>query len=110
DAALASYEKAIQSAFREVADALATKGTIADRLSAARMNTEAAADTAALSDTRYRGGVDSFLANLVAQRSLYTARRQEVAISLIAVQNRIELYRVLGGDAELGQGAFTPAQ
>lgn len=110
DAALASYEKAIQSAFREVADALATKGTIADRLSAARMNTEAAADTAALSDTRYRGGVDSFLANLVAQRSLYTARRQEVAISLIAVQNRIELYRVLGGDAELGQGAFTAPQ
>lgn len=107
DAALATYEKAIQSAFREVADALATKGTIADRLSAARMNTEAAADTANLTELRYRGGVDSFLANLVAQRSLYTARRQEVAIQLIAVQNRIELYRVLGGDAELGQGAFT---
>ena len=71
------------------------------------MNTEAAADTANLTELRYRGGVDSFLANLVAQRSLYTARRQEVAIQLIAVQNRIELYRVLGGDAELGQSAFT---
>ncbi|WP_241773014.1 efflux transporter outer membrane subunit [Erythrobacter sp. SG61-1L] len=110
DAALATYEKAIQSAFREVSDALATKGTIADRQSAARMNTQAAADTANLTDARYRGGVDSFLANLVAQRSLYSAQRQEVAISLIAVQNRIELYRVLGGDEELGQSAFALPQ
>lgn len=101
DAALASYEKAIQTAFREVADALATHGTIEERQRAARENTEAAADTANLTDARYRGGIDSFLANLVAQRSLYTARRQEVAISLIAVQNRIELYRVLGGDSQL---------
>lgn len=101
DAALASYEKAIQTAFREVADALATQGTIGDRLAAARRNSEAAADSAQLTEARYRGGVESFLGNLVAQRSLYTARRQQTAISLIAIQNRIEIYRVLGGDAEL---------
>ncbi len=101
DAAIAAYEKAIQSAFREVADALATHGTIAERQRAARENTEAAADAANLADARYRGGIDSFLVNLVSQRSLYAARRSEVAISLIAIQNRIELYRVLGGDAEL---------
>lgn len=101
DAALAGYEKAIQQAFREVADALATQGTIGERLRAARANTEAAADSAALSDARYRGGIDSFLANLVAQRSLYAARRQQAAILLVAMQNRIELYRVLGGDAGL---------
>ena len=99
DAALAQYELAIQSAFREVADALATQGTIGRQLDAARANTEAAADTAGLSEARYRGGVDSFLANLVAQRSLYSARRQEVAVTLLAIQNRITLYRVLGADA-----------
>ena len=104
DAALASYEKAIQTAFREVADALATHGTIEERQRAARENTDAAADTANLTDARYRGGIDSFLSSLDAQRSLYSARQQEVAISLIAVQNRIELYRVLGGDRELATG------
>ncbi len=104
EAALAVYEKAIQAAFREVADALATHGTIAERQRAARANTEAAADTAALTEARYRGGVESFLGNLVAQRSLYAARRAEVAIALIALQNRIELYRVLGGDAKLAGG------
>ncbi|MBO9498086.1 MAG: efflux transporter outer membrane subunit [Novosphingobium sp.] len=101
DAAVATYEKAIQTAFREVSDALATYGTIADRQKAAAQNTEAAADTARLTDARYRGGIDSFLNSLDAQRSLYNARQAEVAITLIAVQNRITLYRVLGGDREL---------
>jgi len=101
DAALAAYERSIQTAFREVADALATEGTIEDRLNAARRNTFAAADTAQLTEERYRGGVESFLANLLSQRSLYAARRDEVAISLIALQNRLTLYRVLGSDAEL---------
>lgn len=99
DAALARYELAIQSAFREVADALATQGTIGRQLNAAQANLDAAADTASLSEARYRGGVDSFLANLVAQRSLYSARRENVAVTLLAVQNRITLYRVLGADA-----------
>ena len=101
DAALFAYQRAIQTAFREVADALATQGTIGEQLAAARRNTFAASDTADLTEARYRGGVDSFLANLVAQRSLYNARREEVAITLIALQNRIELYRVLGSDARL---------
>jgi multidrug efflux system outer membrane protein len=103
DAVLATYERAIQTAFREVADALATHGTIAERQRAARANTDAALDTANLTEARYRGGIESFLGNLVAQRSLYAARRSEVAIALIALQNRIELYRVLGGDAELAR-------
>jgi len=110
DAALAGYERAIQVAFREVADALATQGTILDRLDAAQRNTLAAADTARLTEARYRGGVDSFLASLDAQRSLYSARRQEVAITLIALQNRVELYRVLGSDALLATvSASSPA-
>lgn len=102
DAALATYEKAIQTAFREVSDALAVQGTIADRLAAAQANTEAAADTAQLTDQQYRGGIVNYLANLDAQRSLYTARRQEVAVRQAALENRVELYRDLGADTFAG--------
>lgn len=102
DAALASYEGAIQTAFREVADALAVQGTIAERLRAAAANSEAAADTAALTDARYKGGVDSFLASLDAQRSLYSARRSEIATRLLLAQTRIALFRALGGDSAAG--------
>ena len=107
DAALATYEKAIQTAFREVADALATQGTIGGRLAAARLNTEAADDTAKLTDARYRGGIDSFLANLVAQRSLYTARRDEAQVQQAALLSRIALYRSLGADSELAPASGT---
>ena len=107
DAALAGYEGAIQTAFREVADALAVQGTIAERVRAAAANTAAAADTAMLSDARYKGGVDSFLASLDAQRSLYAARRSEIATQLLLVQTRIALFRALGGDS--GAGAETAA-
>ncbi|MEO6093529.1 MAG: efflux transporter outer membrane subunit [Novosphingobium sp.] len=98
DAALAGYERAIQNAFREVSDALADQGTVGERLRAAGANTAAAADVARLAEARYHFGVDSFLASLDAQRSLYAARRLEVAVRLALVQNRIALYRVLGGD------------
>jgi len=81
-----------------VADALARQGTIADELRAAAMNTTAATDTARLTEARYRGGVASSLDNLDAQRSAYSARRSEVATQLTAVQNRVALYRALGGD------------
>jgi multidrug efflux system outer membrane protein len=102
NAALASYEKAIQTAFREVSDVLAVRGTIGDRLEAAHANTEAAADTARLTDLRYRGGIESFLANLDAQRSLYAARRQEVAVRAAMLQNMVELYRAVGADTFAG--------
>ena len=105
DAALAGYEGVIQTAFREVADALAVQGTIAERVRAVAANTAAAADTAMLSDARYKGGVDSFLASLDAQRSLYAARRSEIATQLLLVQTRIALFRALGGDS--GAGATT---
>ncbi|MGQ3100460.1 MAG: efflux transporter outer membrane subunit [Sphingopyxis solisilvae] len=105
DAALASYEGAIQTAFREVADALAVQGTIAERARAAAANTAAAADTATLTDARYKGGIDSFLASLDAQRSLYAARRSEIATQLLLVQTRIALFRALGGDSGAGGNA-----
>nr|WP_184248482.1 efflux transporter outer membrane subunit [Novosphingobium chloroacetimidivorans] len=108
DAALASYERAIQVAFREVSDALAEQGTIGERLRAASANTAAAADTAKLTEARYRGGVDSFLASLDAQRSLYGAQQSEIATRLAQANNRITLYRVLGGDAATSTAALPP--
>lgn len=103
DAALATYEGAIQTAFREVADALADQGTLQERLRAATAYRVAAVDTAMLANARYRGGVDSFLANLDAQRSLFAARQDEVATQLELVRNRVTLYRVLGGDQATGE-------
>lgn len=105
DAALATYEKAIQTAFREVSDVLAVRGTIDDRLRAAHANTVAAADTAQLTDQRYRGGIDTFLASLVAQRSLYAARRDEVTVRAAMLENLVELYRAVGADTFAGQAA-----
>lgn len=106
DAALATYEKAIQTAFSEVADALADQGTLANRLHSAEAFTEAASDTATLTEARYKQGIDSSLDNLDAQRSLYSARQSEVAVRLAVAANRITLYRVLGGDqgSEVGPG------
>ena len=103
DAALASYERAIQTAFREVADALADRGTIAERLRAARANAAAAADTQRLVDARYRGGIDPFLTSLDAQRSYYAAARSEVAVQLAEGQNAVALYRALGADNQLAR-------
>lgn len=97
DAALASYEKAIQVAFRDTADALARQGTIEDQLAAQRSSVAAAQDTSTLSEARYRAGVDSFLTSLVAQRSLFTARRSLTSVQLTSAVNRVALYQALGG-------------
>ena len=97
DAAVATYERAIQTAFREVADALAERGTIAEQL-AARGDRVTAAQTAyTLSDARYRAGVDPFLTTLDAQRTLYAAHQNLLQTRLDAASNLIELYRALGG-------------
>jgi len=98
DALLAAYEKAIQTGYREVADALARRGTIDDQLGADRLRVTASEDAYRLSDARYRGGVDSFLQALDAQRSFYTAQRNLVASELEAATNRVTLYRALGGE------------
>lgn len=99
DAAVAGYEGAIQAAFRDVADALARRGTITEQLRATRAFVEAAQDSYRLTDMRYRGGLDSFLASLDAQRSLYTAERNLLTTQLVEASNRVTLYRALGGEA-----------
>lgn len=101
DAALATYEKTIQTAFQETADALARQGTIEDQLGANRRFLNAATDTYRLTDASYRGGITRFLNTLDAQRSLYTAQRTVIATQLTAASNRVTLYRVLGGDSLL---------
>lgn len=110
DAALATYERAIQSAFREVADTLALQGTLGERLRAVRANSLASQDTARLAEARYRAGIDPFLANLDAQRNLYSARQREIDTSLGAINTRIALYRALGTApaAEFPESAGSP--
>lgn len=100
DGALATYEKTIQTAFREVSDALARRGTIDDQLRADSLQVEAAGDNYKLADARYRGGVDAFLSSLDAQRSFYTSQRSLVQSRLVKAVNRVTLYRTLGGAAE----------
>ena len=108
DALLATYERTIQSAFREVSDALARQGTITEQTRADRANLDAAQDTFRLTEARYRGGIDTFLSSLDAQRSYYTAQRRLVATQLVAATNRVTLYRTLGGDSLLEAGPDGP--
>ena len=98
DAALASYERAIQTGFREVADALADRGTIGERVRSARAFTAATAETQVLAEARYRGGIDPFLTSLDAQRSFYAEERGEVTVRLAEGLSAVALYRSLGAD------------
>ncbi len=96
-AAVATYEKAIQTAFREVADALAQRGKIGERIAAQSNRAESARVAARLSDARFKAGVDSFLTSLDAQRTAYAAEQQFVTTRLAQASNLVELYRSLGG-------------
>jgi outer membrane protein, multidrug efflux system len=97
DTAVAQYEKAIQSAFREVADALVARGTLDEQLAAQQALVTASAAAYRLADMRYRGGVDSYLSALVAQVSLYGAQQQLQTVRLARLQNLVTLYKALGG-------------
>ncbi|WP_018079075.1 AdeC/AdeK/OprM family multidrug efflux complex outer membrane factor [Thiobacillus denitrificans] len=97
DINVAQYEKAIQSAFREVADALAERTTLAERVDARRRLVEATRASFRLSEARYRGGVDSYLGLLDAQRTLYLAEQELIAVRLLDASNRVTLYKALGG-------------
>lgn len=95
--AVAQYEKSIQSAFREVADALAGRETLTEQARALRATAEAESVRFRLSDLRYRNGVASSLDLLDAQRSLFSAQQSAVQAQLLELQNRVTLYRTLGG-------------
>jgi multidrug efflux system outer membrane protein len=94
---VAQYEQAIQSAFREVADALATRGTVDQQVSAQQSLVHAATETHRLSVSRYDKGIDDYLTVLDAQRSMYAAQQGLVSLRLAKLANQVQLYAVLGG-------------
>ena len=95
--AAASYEKAIQTAFAEVADALELRGTLQEQLAAHDRLVVALRETLRLAEERYRAGVDGYLGVLVAQRGLFAAEQAGVYLRFAERSNRIALYRALGG-------------
>lgn len=94
---IAQYEKTIQTAFREVSDGLAARGTYLDQITAQQALVAAYADAYRLSDLRFRAGVDSFLPELDSQRSLYTAQQNLITLKQAQLANLITLYKALGG-------------
>jgi len=98
---VAAYEKSVQTAFQEVADALARRGTINDQLTAQKNYTKAAEEYYRLAYLRYRNGVDTWLNALDAQRTLYTARTSLVSVQQEYYTNLITLYKVMGGGTGL---------
>ncbi|MDB5457723.1 MAG: efflux system, outer rane lipoprotein NodT family [Caulobacter sp.] len=97
DIAVAQYEKAVQTAFREVADALAVRATVSDRVSAQERLVAAAGDSQRLSRARYDSGVDSYLTLLDAQRTYYAAQQSLISARLVRANNLVTLYKALGG-------------
>jgi NodT family efflux transporter outer membrane factor (OMF) lipoprotein len=97
DIAVAQYERAIQQAFRDVADALAGRSTFGDQVAAQARVVEAESVRVRLARLRFDSGVASYLDLLDAQRSLFTAQQGLVQTRLARLQNQVQLYRALGG-------------
>jgi outer membrane protein, multidrug efflux system len=114
DTAIAQYEKAIQSAFREVGDALAARSTLEEQLGAQEALVADSTQAYRLADLRFRGGVDNYLSALDAQRNLYSAQQQLQSVRLMQLQNRVTLYKALGGGllehGSTGQMALAPSK
>lgn len=106
DIAVARYEQAIQAAFREVADALSRRATLADELDARRALVTSLDRSRQLTQLRSESGLDGSLEVLIAEQSLYAARQSLLAVELADRLNLVELYRALGGGADReGSGA-----
>jgi NodT family efflux transporter outer membrane factor (OMF) lipoprotein len=97
DIAIAQYEKAIQSAFREVADALAGRANFGEQVDAQRRAVEADTVRLRLAQLRYDNGVASYLDLLDAQRTLFADQQVLVQARVAQLQNQVQLYRALGG-------------
>jgi multidrug efflux system outer membrane protein len=102
DIAVATYEKTVQTAFREVADALAVQATIQDRVASQERLVAAANDTVRLSRARYGAGIDSSLNLLDSQRTLYASQKGLIGTRLVRATNLATLYKALGGGAPAG--------
>jgi len=106
DIAVAQYEKSIQSAFRDVADALAQRATIGQQVASQQRLVAQTQDALRLAEARFRQGVDDRLATLDAQRTLYAAEQGLINARLAEQVNRVTLYKALGG----GQGGGAAPQ
>lgn len=98
--AVTQYEKTIQLAFREVADALAVRGTVAEQVAAQQSLVNAFGDTYRLAQSRFDKGIDGYLGVLDAQRSMFAAQQALVFLRLQKLANDVQLYAVLGGGWE----------
>ncbi|KPC54405.1 efflux transporter outer membrane subunit [Amantichitinum ursilacus] len=98
--AVAQYEKAIQTAFSETANALAVRARLDQRLDAQTALITAQTRTYNLAQARYQNGVDSYLLTLTAQRALYSAQQALITLQLSEATNRVTLYKVFGGGAD----------
>lgn len=97
DIAVAQYEKSIQTGFKEVSDALASRSTLAEQARAQSAQAKAERQRFYLSDLRYRNGVASYLDLLDAQRTLFALEQADVQVRLAQLLNQISLYKALGG-------------
>lgn len=97
DIAIAQYEKAIQTGFKEVADALAGRATLGEQLQAQTAQLNATQTTMQLTDLRFKAGAASSFEVLEAQRSLFAAQQAQVQVQTQQLQNLVTLYKVLGG-------------
>jgi len=105
--ALTQYEKAIQTAFREVADALAVRGTVDQQVAAQQSIVNSTQKIYSLSNKRYTNGIDSYLGVLDAQRSLYGAQQGLIFLQLAKLANEVRFYAVLGGGGEYLEASET---
>ena len=101
---VAQYEKALQTAFREVDDALAARNTLDEQLAAQRALLDDSSESYRLAEMRFRNGIDSFLPVLDAQRDLYSAQLAVVSLELLRLQNMATLYKALGGGIKENSG------
>lgn len=101
DIAVAQYEKAIQSAFNDVNQALAVRARIDERMDAQAKATDAARTSLRLSQARYDNGVDSYLTLLDAQRTAFDAEQSLIDLRAVKASNLVALYRALGNDQSL---------
>lgn len=97
---IAEYEKTIQTAFSEVADALAARANVDEQLDAQGKLVDATQRSFDLASARFKNGVDSYLEVLDSQRSLYDAQQSLITLRLDEAVNRVTLYKVLGGGAD----------
>jgi len=94
---LITYQKTIYSALREVADALAAHARTRDQRAEEEKLVTALAESVRLSNLRYRGGLDSYLQVLDAERDLFAGQLTLAELRLLELQSVVQLYRALGG-------------